>query len=235
MAVFFRFGKRVTVNWYLLPVTQPIPHNQQYVYIQSRNYSTKKSRKVELNEDELNVIKLDELRHDMSAALDTLKWDYTHTITTRLSPMIIGNLTITWKEKQMKLKDLSQISMPNSQNIIINFSSQPHYIQDAVNILQAKVNINPTVDGSVIKASLPKPSKEVREKLSKDAKSYADKAKVRIRRVRQQAISNLRKHGESVSKDSVKRIENIIQKITDENIDNIEKMLKAKTIELHKQ
>ena len=40
--------------------------------------------------------------------------------------VIIGNLTITWKEKQMKLKDLSQISMPNSQNIIINFSSQPH-------------------------------------------------------------------------------------------------------------
>ena len=44
------------------------------------------ARKVELNEEELNVIKLDELRHDMSAALDTLKWDYTHTITTRLSP-----------------------------------------------------------------------------------------------------------------------------------------------------
>ena len=55
-----------------------------------------------------------------------------------------------------------------------------------------------------------RPSKEARERLSKDAKKCADEAKTCVRRVRQSAISTLRKQKDSVSKDSINKLENSV-------------------------
>ena len=52
-----------------------------------------------------------------------------------------------------------------------------------------------------------RPSKEHREELVKLAKAHAVKSKVSARKVREKAISTLRKR-KSVSKDSIRRIEN---------------------------
>ena len=52
-----------------------------------------------------------------------------------------------------------------------------------------------------------RPSKEHREELVKLAKAHAVKSKVSARKVRERAISTLRKK-KSISKDSVRRIEN---------------------------
>ena len=48
-------------------------------------------------------------------------------------------------------------------------------------------------------------SKELREKLAKQAKVHAEKAKVGIRKARQKAISDVRK--ESVSEDTTRNLE----------------------------
>ncbi len=53
-----------------------------------------------------------------------------------------------------------------------------------------------------------RPSKESRDNLSKEAKKSADNAKVRVRRVRQTAISSLRKQKDSISKDAMGKLEN---------------------------
>lgn len=56
-----------------------------------------------------------------------------------------------------------------------------------------------------------RPSKELRERLARDAKQHAEKAKIVIRRIRQKAISSLRKNDEPISKDSLKRIEELVR------------------------
>lgn len=48
-------------------------------------------------------------------------------------------------------------------------------------------------------------SKELREKLAKQAKVHAEKAKVGVRKVRQKAISDLRKEG--ASEDTTRKLE----------------------------
>lgn len=55
-----------------------------------------------------------------------------------------------------------------------------------------------------------RPSKELRDKLVKDAKVYAEKAKTVLRHVRQRSISDVRKKGKGISSDSVKRIEDSV-------------------------
>ena len=48
-------------------------------------------------------------------------------------------------------------------------------------------------------------SRELREKMAKQAKAHAEKAKVGVRRARQKAISDLRK--ESASEDTTRKLE----------------------------
>jgi ribosome recycling factor len=50
----------------------------------------------------------------------------------------------------------------------------------------------------------------MRERLMKDAKTFADKAKVTIRRNRSQSIAKLRKESPNLGKDSLKRIEDAV-------------------------
>ena len=59
-----------------------------------------------------------------------------------------------------------------------------------------------------------RPSKELRDKLAKVAKEHAEKAKIILRRTRQKAISGVRKNKDGVSKDSIARIEDLV------NVDN---------------
>ncbi len=58
-----------------------------------------------------------------------------------------------------------------------------------------------------------RPSKETREQLCKDAKKAADNAKIRVRRVRQTAITGLRKQKDLISKDTMNKLENIVSKL----------------------
>ena len=55
-------------------------------------------------------------------------------------------------------------------------------------------------------------NKELREKMVKQAKVYAEKAKVGIRKVRQKAITDIRK--ENVSEDTTRKIENHVSSAT---------------------
>lgn len=58
-----------------------------------------------------------------------------------------------------------------------------------------------------------RPSKEYREELVKVAKAHAVKSKVSARRVREKAISTMRKK-KSISKDSIRRIEDKVSSVT---------------------
>lgn len=52
-------------------------------------------------------------------------------------------------------------------------------------------------------------SKELREKMAKQAKVHAEKAKVGVRKARQKAISDLRKQGES--EDTTRKLEKYVR------------------------
>ena len=54
-------------------------------------------------------------------------------------------------------------------------------------------------------------TKELRESLVKQAKVHAEKAKVGIRKVRQKGISEARRSKDSVSKDTIHRVENHVR------------------------
>lgn len=71
-------------------------------------------------------------------------------------------------------------------------------------------------------------SKETRADLLKAAKKQAEQARQHIRRVRQDAMNQNKKFKDDMPEDDVKKQADVIQKLTDDAITEIGKLLTAK-------
>lgn len=75
-------------------------------------------------------------------------------------------------------------------------------------------------------------SKETRAELQKAVKKQAEQARQHVRRVRQDAMAQVKKLKDDISEDDVKKLEKQIQKVTDDAVDEIGKLLASKEKDL---
>ncbi|XP_070845843.1 ribosome-recycling factor, mitochondrial isoform X2 [Chaetodon trifascialis] len=208
----------------------------------TRLYATKKAKakaksqpaKVNINATLVeDIISLEEVEEEMSAVLNALKDDFTRNLSIRTSPGALDHIVVTTQDGKFPLNQLGQVSMKSPQLIIVNMSSFPEATAAAACALRENsMNLNPEVDGTIIKVPVPKVTREHRENLTKLAKQMSNKAKDSLRRVRANAVTQLKKAKEGHSEDTIRLVEKQIQQMSDNVTVDIDKHLAAKTKEL---
>lgn len=207
-----------------------------------RCYATKKAKakakgqstKVNINsllvED---IISLDQVKMDMDGVLDALKEDFTRNLSIRTSPGALDHIVVTTQDGKFPLNQLGQISMKSQQLIVVNMSSFPEATAAATHALrESSMNLNPEADGTIIKVLVPKVTREHRENLAKLARQFSNKAKDSVRRVRSNAIAQVKKAKDDHSEDTIRLVEKQIQQMADTIAMDIDKLLSTKTKEL---
>jgi ribosome recycling factor len=103
-------------------------------------------------------------------------------------------------------------------------------------IRTSDLNLNPLVDGQLLRIAIPKLTEERRKELIKVLKTIAEKAKVAIRNIRRDSLEELKKEqkDKNLSEDDLKKNSNEVQKITDLKISEIDKKLGEKEVEILK-
>ena len=101
-------------------------------------------------------------------------------------------------------------------------------------IQKSELGINPQTDGQIIRLRIPDLTEERRKDLIKILKNMGEKGKVSIRNIRREANEELKKKlkEKNISEDQSKNFEKNIQKLTDTNIQTIEKILADKEKEI---
>ncbi len=101
-------------------------------------------------------------------------------------------------------------------------------------IIASNLGLNPNNDGKVIRLIFPPLTEERRVELTKQVKKVGENAKVAIRQVRRDALEQYKKMKKNaeITEDDLKEIEEDIQKITDNYIEDIDKLLEAKIKEI---
>ncbi|KAM9821167.1 ribosome-recycling factor, mitochondrial [Neosynchiropus ocellatus] len=208
----------------------------------SRFYATKKAKakskgqsaKVSINTALVeDIISLDEVKQEMSAVLSALKDDFTRNLSIRTSPGALDHIVVTTADGKFPLNQLGQVSMKSPQIILVNMSSFPEATAAATRALrESSMNLNPEVDGTIIKVPVPKVTREHRENLAKTAKQFSNKAKDSVRKVRTNAVTQVKRAKEGHSEDTIRLIEKQIQQMADNFATDIDKQLTAKTKEL---
>ena len=172
----------------------------------------------------------------MSSAVLHLEKELNTLRTSRANPSMLDSIFVDAYGAKTPLNQLGNISIQDANTITIQIwdNSLIKLIENA--IMDSNLGINPQTDGQLIRLPIPKLSEERRIEIIKIASEFAENSKVAIRNIRRDFIESSKneKKDSNLSEDELKRKINEIQKITDINIDKIEKILETKKIDILK-
>ena len=152
----------------------------------------------------------------------------------RANPAILNKIKIDYYGTPTPINQVAGISVPEARLIVIQPWDMSILKEIEKAILASEIGINPNNDGKVIRLAFPELNEERRKEIVKDIRKMAEEAKVAIRSIRRDAIDEakaMQKNSE-ITEDELKMAEDNIQKITDKNIDEIDKLTDGKEKEI---
>ena len=166
----------------------------------------------------------------MDKSIQSLKKDISTLRTGRANTNMLDTIKVDVYGQLMPIDQIATVSVPEARLISIQVwdKSNTPLIESAIQ--KSELGINPQLDGQIIRLRIPDLTEERRKDLIKVLKNMGEKGKVAIRNVRREANEELKKKlkDKEISEDDSKNFEKSIQKITDFNIQNIEKILTEK-------
>ena len=173
---------------------------------------------------------MSDLDSKMSSAVLHFEKELNSLRTSRANPSILDNIFVDAYGSKTPLNQLGNISILDASTISIQIwdTSLIKSIESAIS--ESSLGINPQTDGQLIRLPIPKLSEERRKEIIKIASEFAENSKISIRNIRRDLIESSKndKKDSNISEDDLKRKINEIQKITDNYIDKIDKILETK-------
>ncbi|MGN1042328.1 MAG: ribosome recycling factor [Christensenellales bacterium] len=154
----------------------------------------------------------------------------------RANVHILDGITVEYYGTETPLNQLANISVPEARMIMITVWDGSVLKKVEKAIIDANIGITPNNDGKNIRLIFPEPTEERRRALVKDVKTSAEKAKVAVRNIRRDAmteIKNLEKN-KTITEDMQKDYEAEIDKKINARIAEIDKLAQDKEGEILK-
>jgi ribosome recycling factor len=156
--------------------------------------------------------------------------------TGRANPKMLDGVRVEVYGQKMPISQLATVSIPEPQMINVQVWDKANVSAIDQAIRTSDLNLNPLVDGQLLRIAIPKLTEDRRKELIKVLKTIAEKAKVAIRNIRRDSLEELKKEQKhkNLSEDDLKKNSNEVQKITDLKIAEIDKKLSEKEVEILK-
>ena len=138
------------------------------------------------------------------------------------------------RDSNTPINQMSNISVEDARTLTI-VPWEKDQVQNIERAIQSSdIGLQPATTGDVIRVIVPELTEETRRDLIKVAKSEAENSKVAIRNQRRDANAILKEfcNEKEISQDDLRRGEELIQKLTDNFIEKIEKLLEKKESDL---
>ena len=172
----------------------------------------------------------------MNLSLGSYSKELSTVRTGRANPKMLDGVRVEVYGQKMPISQLATVSIPEPQMINVQVWDKANVGAVDQAIRTSDLNLNPLVDGQLLRIAIPKLTEERRKELIKILKTIAEKAKVAIRNIRRDSLEELKKEqkDKNLSEDDLKKNSNEVQKITDIKIAEIDKKLSEKEIEILK-
>jgi len=170
----------------------------------------------------------------MQKSIDSLKLDLSKIRTGRAHAGILDHLSVDYYGAQTLLTQLANITVADA--ITINIQPYEKTMIQAIEkvIRESDMGLNPSTSGDLIRIPMPALTEERRKDLIKVVKSEGENSKVSIRNIRRDCNEVLKKLSKEkeISEDDEKRMQEEVQKITDESILEVGRLIDAKEKDL---
>jgi len=166
----------------------------------------------------------------MEKCVEFLKEEFSGVRTGKASPALVENIEVSYYGAMTRLKEMSNISTPETRLIVISSYDPSVLPQIEKAILEANIGVTPLNDGKVIRVPIPELDEKRRQDLVKVTKRMAEETRVSIRNVRREAndIAKKAEKDSDITEDDLEMILKDVQKMTDSSIEKVETALKLK-------
>lgn len=177
---------------------------------------------------------LDALERRMDGALTTVKNEFGGLRTGRASASLLEPIKVDVYGAEMPLDQVGTISVPEARLLSVQVWDKSNVAAVEKAIRNSTLNLNPAVDGQLIRIPIPELNEERRQELVKVAKNYAEQARVAVRNVRRDGMDQLKKLEKDghIGKDDIKMYADEVQALTDKAVGKIDEALAGKEEEI---
>jgi ribosome recycling factor len=170
-------------------------------------------------------------KEHMTKAVENTRREFSTLRSGKATTSLLDTVRVDAYGQQLPLNQVASVSAPEPRLLTV----QPwdkglmHAIEKA--ILAADLGLNPANDGTIIRVPLPALNEERRRELVRVVHKFAEEGRIAIRHARTDALAKIKKV-EHVSDDDKRRAEKDVQKAHDEEIAQIEQLVKGKEAEI---
>jgi ribosome recycling factor len=170
----------------------------------------------------------------MIKSLESLKNDLGKVRTGRAHTGLLDHVMVDYYGSLTSVNQVANVTLGDARTINV----QP-YEKNMIGpvekaIRDADLGLNPATNGDLIRVPMPMLTEERRKDLIKVVRTEGENAKVAIRNIRRDANDALKKmiKDKEISEDDERRTQDEVQKLTDKNVAEIDKMLQLKEADL---
>ena len=179
-------------------------------------------------------IRLKNFEKKMEETLNSLQKDLSTIRTGRAHSSMLDLIKVEVYGQNMPINQIGTVSVSDPQTITVQIwdTNNVKFCEKALR--ESELNLNPIVDGQILRIPVPKLSEERRKELSKIVGQQSEKIKISIRNIRRNGMDFLKNEEKEkkISEDENKKLSNELQKMTDDFIKKIDLKIKEKEQEI---
>jgi ribosome recycling factor len=182
----------------------------------------------------MNAQILDATKRDMEHTLEALRKELAKVRTGRASTALIEGVLVDYYGNKTPLNQLASLSAPEARLLVVQPYDRGTMASIEKAIYQADLGLTPINDGKVIRVPIPELTGERRKELARHIRKVAEDYRVSMRNHRRDANERIKKmqKDKQITEDEARTTQDRVQKLTDESLEKVEKLLKAKEDEL---
>ncbi|MBI5463194.1 MAG: ribosome recycling factor [Gammaproteobacteria bacterium] len=177
---------------------------------------------------------LKDAKERMTKSVETLRHELTKLRTGRAHTSLLDHIVVDYYGSEVPLKQVANVNVEDSRTLIVTPWEKPMVAVIEKAIMKSDLGLNPNTAGTVMRIPLPPLTEERRRDMIKVVRHEAEGARVAIRNIRRDANNDFKDllKEKAISEDEDRRAQEQIQKLTDQAIADVEKVLQAKEAEL---
>jgi ribosome recycling factor len=170
----------------------------------------------------------------MTKAVDALRRELATIRTGRAHPGLVEHLRVDYYGVPTPLNQLATISVPDPRLLTIQPWDRQAMGAIEKAILKSDLSLTPANDGVIIRLSIPQLTEERRRELAKVVHKKVEEGRVEVRNIRRDGHEELRRlqREKLISEDDQFRGQEKLQKLTDEYVQQVERVGEEKEAEL---
>ena len=181
---------------------------------------------------------IDDIREDaeqrMNKTLESLDSVFARIRTGRAHPGILDGVLVSYYGNDAPINQMANVVVEDGRTLLITPWEKSMIGDIEKAILKSGLGLNPATASENIRLPMPPLTEENRRDLTRVAKAEAENARVAIRNIRRDANTDLKDFlkEKEITEDDARKGEELIQKLTDAKIKEVESRLETKESDL---